>query len=172
VPDRVLRDISPRRKERALRLLILRRPRIGLPNVKTRQPLPAAIPELASGSARAGLAPLWLPHPARRHREALSLVFFSMVRIWAASRRPATNVLRASLAPPQAAPAFNMYVRNGNCRSHSFPPSHKLRLLRHALLLISPVIFFRSFRKFCGRLFQFRLFPSSHCLWRSRRVVF
>ena len=52
------------------------------------------------------------------------------------SQRPATNVLRASLAPPQAAPAFNMYVRNGNCRSHSFPPSHRLRLLRHALLQI------------------------------------
>jgi hypothetical protein len=88
------------------------------------------------------------------------------------SQRPATNVLRASLAPPQAAPAFNMYVRNGNCRSHRFPPSHRLRLLRHALLQISPVIFFRSFRKFCGRLFQFRPFPSAHCLWRSRRVVF
>ena len=55
--------------------------------------------------------------------------------------------------------------------SHRFPPSHRLRLLRHALLLISPVTFFGSFYKFCGRLFRFRLFPSSHCLWRSASYV-
>ena len=44
---------------------------------------------------------------------------------------------------------------------HRFLPSHRLRLLRHALLLISPVTFFRSFCKSGGRLFQFRPFPSS-----------